>query len=79
MWVTGYQCMRILKWLLWAGFAGHSLYFAYDRAPHLTKFGHLTNATAFLMFGLSLGAVVTGLLELMLRDRAYPSRRLDQR
>jgi hypothetical protein len=72
MWLAAYQFMRALKWLLWAGFVGHSLYFVYDRAPHLTQFGHLTNATAFLMFGLSMAAVVAGLFELMCRDRAYP-------
>jgi hypothetical protein len=54
-WVLAYEGMRTLKWLLWASFVGHSLYFMYDRAPHLTPFGHLTDATAFAMFGLSNG------------------------
>jgi hypothetical protein len=78
-WVLAYQLMRALKWLLWASFVGHSLYFMYDRAPHLTQFGHLTNATAFAMFGLSLAAVIAGLLELMLRDYAHPTKVLSQR
>ena len=78
-WLVAYQFMRALKWLLWASFIGHSLYFMYDRAPHLTQFGHLTNATAFAMFGLSMAAVIAGLLELMLRDKAYPSEALSQR
>ena len=78
-WLVAYQFMRALKWLLWTSFVGHSLYFMYDRAPHLTQFGHLTNATAFAMFGLSMAAVIAGLLELMLRDKAYPSEALSQR
>jgi surfactin synthase thioesterase subunit len=78
-WVLAYQGMRTLKWLLWASFVGHSLYFMYDRAPHLTPFGHLTDATAFAMFGLSMGAVVAGFLELMLRDRAHPTKILSKR
>jgi hypothetical protein len=77
-WLLAYQFMRALKWLLWASFVGHSLYFMYDRAPHLTQFGHLTNATAFAMFGLSMAAVIAGLLELMLRDKAYPSKALSR-
>jgi hypothetical protein len=78
-WVLAYQFVRALKWLLWASFVGHSLYFMYDRAPHLTQFGHLTNPTAFAMFGLSLGAIGAGLLELMLRDKAHPTKVLSQR
>jgi hypothetical protein len=78
-WLVAYQFMRVLKWLLWASFVGHSLYFVYDRTPHLTQFGHLTNGTAFAMFGLSMAAVIAGLLELMLRDKAHPSKALSQR
>jgi hypothetical protein len=70
--VAAYQLMRILRWLLWIGFVGHSLYFVYDRAPHLTQFGHLTMGTELAMFGLALGGILAGLLELMLRDWAYP-------
>ena len=78
-WVLAYQGMRTLKWLLWASFVGHSLYFAYDRAPHLNAFGHLTPATEYIMFGLPLAAMLAGFLELMLRDRAHPTKILSQR
>jgi len=72
--VAAYQLMRILRWLLWIGFVGHSLYFVYNRAPHLTQFGHLTLRTEITMFGLALGGIFAGLLELMMRDYAYPAR-----
>lgn len=79
-WMLAYQSMRILKWLLWAGFIGHSLYFVSNRAPHLTKFGHLTTETEYIMFGLPLAAIAAGLFELMLRDRIIsPADRLDPR
>ena len=71
MWVAAYQCMRLLKWLLWSGFVGYSLFFMYDRAPHLTSFGHLTLNAELFMLGLPLAAVIAGLFQLMLRDRAY--------
>jgi hypothetical protein len=71
--------MRALRWLSLAGFFGFSLYFVLDRAPHLTQFGHLTLKADFIMFGLPLAAVVAGLFELMLRDKAYPTNVLSQR
>jgi hypothetical protein len=71
MWIAAYQFMRLMKWLLWIGFVGHSLYFMYDNTPHLDSFGHLTVKTELVMFGLPLAAVIAGLLPLMFRDRAY--------
>jgi polyferredoxin len=69
MWGAAYQLMRALKWLLWAGFLGYSLYFVLNPAPHLTQFGHLTLQADIAMFGLPLAAVAAGLFELMFRDR----------
>lgn len=73
-WIAAYQAMRVLKWVLWAAFLGHSVYFIADRASHMNQFGHLIPITEYLMFVLPLGAVLAGLIELMLRDRAYPDR-----
>ena len=71
MWLAAYQVMSVVKWLLWAGFIGYSLLFMYDRAPHLTPFGHLTLNAELFMFGLPLAAVIAGLFQLMLRERVY--------
>jgi hypothetical protein len=78
-WVLAYQCARAVKWLLWVGFFGFSLYFVYNRAPYLTQFGHLTLEADIYMFGLPLAAVAVGFMELMLRDYAYPSKTLAKR
>jgi hypothetical protein len=63
--------MRIVRWGLWIGFLVYSAYFVFDRAPHLTQFGHLKLYAEIFMFGLPLGAVTAGFLELMFRDRAH--------
>jgi hypothetical protein len=81
--VAVYQCMRLLKWLLWASFLGFTAYVMHDRAPHVTGFGHPTLATELMLFGLSGAALIAGLLQLMLRDKAYrkistPSREADR-
>ena len=74
MWITAYQTMRALKWLLWIGFVGFCLYYLLDRAPPIAQFGLLTIKAEVIMLGLPLAAVVAGLFELMFRDRAYPRR-----
>ena len=79
-WVAARQFARIVKWLLWAGFLGYSLYFVSDRAPHLNQFGNLSGRTELILFGLPILAVVAGLLELMFREKATPlADRLQQR
>ena len=50
---VAHQLMRALKWGLWIAFVAFSLYFVYDRAPHLDQFGHLTLSSE-IMFGLPL-------------------------
>jgi len=74
MWITAYQTMRTLKWLLWIGFVGFSLHYILNRVPYVDQFGQLTISAEAIMFGLPLGAVVAGLLELSFRERAYPPR-----
>ena len=68
-WVALWRFTRILRWLLWVGFFGFCLYFVYDRAPHLTQFGHLKHSAEIFMFGLPLAAVFAGFFELMFRER----------
>jgi hypothetical protein len=70
--ILAYQLVRALKWLIWLGFVGYSLYFIQDRSPHLNQFGHLTISTEMMMFGLPLAAIVVGMLQLCLWDLAYP-------
>jgi hypothetical protein len=78
MWVAVYQFLRLVKWLLWASVVGYSLYFLSDPTPHLGRLGHLATSTEFLMFGLPMAAVIAGIFELMVRDRAYPRLVLDR-
>jgi len=61
---------RVLRWLCYLGLLAFSLYFISDRAPHINSFGHLTLGTEMLIFGLGVGGMFAGLLELMMRDRA---------
>jgi hypothetical protein len=70
-WLAAWMAMRIVRWGLWIGLLVYSAYFLYDRAPHLTQFGHLKLSAELFMFGLPLGAVTAGFLELMFRDRAH--------
>jgi hypothetical protein len=66
--------MRAVRWLLWAAFLGYCLHYVLNSASHLDHFGHLYLSTEIAMYGLSLAAVVAGLMELMLRDRAGVAR-----
>jgi hypothetical protein len=67
---TAWQCMRALRWLLWVSFFAYCLHYMLYSASHLDHFGHLFLSTEIAMYGLSLAAVIAGLLELMLRDKA---------
>ncbi len=67
---TASQLLRILRWLLWLAFLGYSASVWADRARYLNSFGQLVRSTEFLLFGLPMAAVVVGLLEMMMRDRA---------
>ena len=69
-WLAAWKAMRIVRWGLWIGLLVYSAYFMFDRAPHLTQFGHLKLSAELFMFGLPLGAVAVGFFELMFRDRA---------
>jgi hypothetical protein len=61
---------RSLRWLLWLGFIAYSGEFVAHQPNHMNEFGNLLPTTEALMFGLPLAAVVAGLFELMMRDRA---------
>jgi hypothetical protein len=70
--VLAYRAVYVLTWLLSLAFIAFCAYFIQDRAPHLNQFGHLTLSTELILFGLPLAAMASGLLQLALRDRAYP-------
>jgi hypothetical protein len=67
---TAWQSMRAVRWLLWVSFFAYCLHYMLYSASHLDHFGHLFLSTEIAMYGLSLAAVIAGLLELMLRDKA---------
>jgi len=62
--------LRALRWLSWIAFLVWSVYFHFDRAPHLNSFGHLLLRTEMMFFGLATLAVFSGFFETMMRDRA---------
>jgi hypothetical protein len=69
VWQAALNVSRILRWALWIAFVVFSGYYVFDPAPHLTQFGHLTYTTEAFMFGLPLGAVTAGFMELLFRER----------
>lgn len=62
--------MRLLRWLLWIAFLGYCVYFAMSPQEHIDRLGRLLLSTEMMMFGLPLAAVLAGLMEQMLRDKA---------
>lgn len=70
-----YQGMRALRWLLWIGFLGYCVHYAIYPENHIDHFGHLLSSTEAVMFGLPIAAVIAGLMELMLRDKAGITRK----
>ena len=62
--------LRASRWFLWLGFLLYSLHIFVYRESHLNSFGHLFPTTEFAIFGLGMGAVFAGFLELMTRERA---------
>jgi hypothetical protein len=67
---TWWVIFRILRWALWFAAIAYYCYFWADRENHLNQFGHLLTTTEAFMFGLPLGALFAGFLELMMRERA---------
>jgi hypothetical protein len=61
---------RALRWACWGAFLLVSGLYMSNPAAHLNGFGHLTPQMEMLMFGTSLAAVMVGLIELAMRDRA---------
>jgi len=61
---------RILRWGCWGAFLLVSGLYISNPSAHLNSFGHLTPQMEMLMFGTSLAAVMVGLIELAMRDRA---------
>ena len=66
----GWLIFRTLRWAAWISFVWFSLYFLYDRRPHFNQYGALQRTAEIFLFGASVGAVLLGLLELMMRDWA---------
>ena len=62
--------LRALRWLSWIAFLVWSVYFHFDRAPHLNSFGHLLLHAEALFFGLATIAIFAGFFETMMRGRA---------
>jgi hypothetical protein len=68
--VLGWLAMRAARWLLALAFLGYSLAFIYDRSSFMNEFNHLYMSVELTMFGLGLGALFAGFLELMMREKA---------
>lgn len=62
--------LRASRWFLSLGFLVYSLHIFVYRESHLNSFGQLFPTTEFTIFGLGMGAVFAGFLELMMRERA---------
>ena len=68
--VAAWAFFRLARWLCYLVFFAFSIYFLWNRAPHLNSFGHLLPYAEMLWFGLGNGAMFAGFLELMMRERA---------
>ena len=68
--IMGWLFFRCLRWLLWLGFIAYSAEFAAHQSNHINRFGNLIPTTEAAMFGLPLAAVLSGFIELMMRERA---------
>jgi hypothetical protein len=65
-----WSTIRYTRWLLWLAFLGYAVEFQIHRQQHMNLFGQLSPRTEVWMFGLALGAVTAGMLELLMRDKA---------
>jgi hypothetical protein len=72
--IAAWLFFRSLRWLLWLGFVACTTEFVLNRSAHLNQFGNLLHTTEAWMFGLPLGALFAGFLELMMRERTGLSR-----
>ena len=68
-WAALWMATRILRWALWFGFLGYSLYFITHRADNMNLLGQLLLSTELFLFGLPLAAVTAGFFELMFKAR----------
>ena len=66
--------LRVLRWLTWAAFLAYSLRIMLDKASYLDAFSRPLRSTEAWLFGLPVLAIVLGLLELMMRERARIAR-----
>ncbi len=71
---TVWMTARVLRWALWISFLGYLLYVHFNRAMIFTKLNQLPAAVEISIFGLAVGAVTMGFLELAARERARLSR-----
>ena len=62
--------LRAARWLLYIGFLAYGYAFVLDRSSYINSFGNLLRSTEAWMFGLGVGAVYVGMLELMMREKA---------
>jgi hypothetical protein len=44
--------LRVLRWALWLGFLGYSVYFVTHRPLFFNHLGHLLHSTELVLFGL---------------------------
>lgn len=70
VWMTA----RVLRWILWISFLGYLLYVHLNRATVFTKLNQLPASVELTIFGLAVGAVAMGFLELAARERARLAR-----
>jgi hypothetical protein len=67
--IMTWLAFRALRWLCWIGLIVYSVQFLMDRSAYQNSFGQLLLSTEVWMFGLGLGALFAGYLELMMRER----------
>ena len=68
--VAVWLSLRAVRWLFGLAFLAYSVEFVLNRPRHLNSFGQLNFSTEMCFFGLAVGFVFAGLLELMARDWA---------
>ena len=62
--------LRASRWFLWLGFFVYSLHIFVYRESHPNSSVTLFQPRSIAIFGLGMGAVFAGFLELMMRERA---------
>ncbi len=67
--IAGWLFFRCLRWLLWISTFIYWFEVYIHHSKHVNSFGHLLHSTEFWMFGLPMGAVTAGFMEMMAREK----------